>query len=269
MKVDAAKREVTGSVTSGNFCGYLSPERRESYYTLYFVASFDQPFKPGGGWQDAALTQGATEAHGGTTYGDRGHPPGRKGSGAWIAFDPAKTPLVNMRVGISYVSLANAHANLAAENPNVTMLEATRDAARKAWNDKLGQIAVNGGTKDEHVVFYTALYHVLLGENTYSDVIGEYLGFDKKVHKVEARAAHPIRQFLRLGCLSLAAAIGDMARSEDRLRHRAIASQPGEPEQRRVGSLDAYHRRDQRDEWRSVTAVASPRSMPSAGAISI
>jgi predicted alpha-1,2-mannosidase len=185
VKVDAAKREVTGSVTSGNFCGYLSPDRRESYYTLYFVAAFDQPFKPGGAWQDTTLTPGATEAHGGTTYGDRGHPPGRKGSGAWITFDPAKAPLVNMRVGISYVSLANARANLAVENPNGTTLEATRDAARKAWNDKLGQIAVRGGAKDERAVFYTALYHVLLGENTYSDVNGEYLGFDKKMHKVE------------------------------------------------------------------------------------
>ncbi|HTT98610.1 MAG TPA: hypothetical protein VMF58_11215, partial [Rhizomicrobium sp.] len=36
--VDPVKREVTGWVRSGNFCGYLSPDRRESYYTLYFVA---------------------------------------------------------------------------------------------------------------------------------------------------------------------------------------------------------------------------------------
>ena len=185
-KVDAAKREVTGSVTSGNFCGYLSPDRRESYYTLYFVAVFDKPFKPGGAWQDMTLMPGATEAHGGTSYGDRGHPPGRKGSGAWIAFDPVKAPLVNMRVGISYVSLANARANLDAESPKGATLEATRDAARKVWNDKLGQIAVTGGTKDERTIFYTALYHVLLGENTYSDANGEYLGFDKQVHNVAA-----------------------------------------------------------------------------------
>jgi predicted alpha-1,2-mannosidase len=184
VKVDPAAREVTGSVTSGNFCGYLSPDRRESYYTLYFVAVFDQPFTAGGGWHDMDVTKGAREAHGGTTYGDRGHPPGRKGSGAWINFDPAKTPVVNMRVGISYVSLANARANLEAEAPQGTTLESVRDAARKAWNAKLGQIAVKGGTKDERTVFYTALYHVLLGENTYSDADGSYVGFDKKVHRV-------------------------------------------------------------------------------------
>lgn len=185
VTVDAARREVTGSVTSGNFCGYLSPDRRESYYTLHFVAEFDQPFAPGGAWQDAAVTKGGTSARGGTSYGDRGHPPGRKGSGAWIAFDPMKTPSVTMRVGISYVSLANARANLAAEAPNGTRLEAVRDAARKVWNDSLGRITVKGGTRDERTVFYTALYHVLLGENTYSDANGEYLGFDRRVHRVE------------------------------------------------------------------------------------
>ncbi|HEX4533142.1 MAG TPA: GH92 family glycosyl hydrolase, partial [Rhizomicrobium sp.] len=184
VNVDPAKREVTGSVTSGNFCGYLSPDRRESYYTLYFVAAFDQPFTAGGGWHDMDIQKGAREEHGGTTYGGRGHPPGRKGSGAWISFDPAKTPVVDMRVGISYVSLANARANLEAEEPQGATLDSVRDTARKTWNAKLGQIAVKGGKMDERTVFYTALYHVLLGENTYSDVNGQYLGFDKKVHAV-------------------------------------------------------------------------------------
>jgi predicted alpha-1,2-mannosidase len=183
VRVDPQMREVTGSVVSGNFCGYLSPDRRESYYTLYFVAEFDQQFTAGGAWQDTMVTKGARESHGGTSYGDRGHPPGRKGSGAWISFDPRKTPVVNMRIGISYVSLANARANLEAENPKGTTLEGIRDAARKVWNEKLGAIAVKGGTKDERAVFYTALYHVLLEPNTYSDVNGDYLGFDRKVHK--------------------------------------------------------------------------------------
>ncbi|HEX3942744.1 MAG TPA: GH92 family glycosyl hydrolase [Rhizomicrobium sp.] len=180
------KREVTGSVTSGNFCGYLSPDRRESYYTLHFIAKFDAPFTEGGAWHDLALMKGARAAQGGTTYGERGHPPGRKGSGAWISFDPAKTPVVEMRVGISYVSLANARANLSAEQRNGTTLESARDTAREIWNRRLGAIAIAGGRKDERTVFYTALYHALLEPNTYSDVNGEYRGFDTKVHKVAA-----------------------------------------------------------------------------------
>jgi predicted alpha-1,2-mannosidase len=182
VNVDPEKKEVTGSVTSGNFCGYLSPDRRESYYTLYFVAEFDRDFSVGGTWQDMMLTKGAREVRGGTTYGDRGHPPGRKGSGAWISFDPLKAPVVNMRVGISYVSLANARANLDVESPKGTTLENARDAARNIWNKRLGEITVKGGAKDERAVFYTALYHTFLEPNTYSDVDGSYIGFDKKVH---------------------------------------------------------------------------------------
>jgi predicted alpha-1,2-mannosidase len=184
VAVDPDKREVTGSVTSGNFCGYLSPDRRESYYTLYFVAEFDQPFTAGGTWEGKAVHEGAREAHGGTTYGDRGHPPGDKGSGAWISFDPTKSPVVSMRVGISYVSPENARANLEAESPAGTTIENVREAAHKAWNARLGQIRVQGGSKDQRTVFYTALYHVLVEPNLFSDVDGRYLGFDGKVHAV-------------------------------------------------------------------------------------
>src|SRR5699024_3667214 len=106
VKVDKAAHTVTGSVTSGNFCGYLAKADQKSYYTLYFVAHFDQPFTATGTWHDANVHADATSAHGGTTYGDKGWPPTGKGSGAWVGF--AEGSDVHVRVGISYVSLANA-----------------------------------------------------------------------------------------------------------------------------------------------------------------
>ncbi|WP_257450078.1 GH92 family glycosyl hydrolase [Archangium lipolyticum] len=187
VKVDPEHRTVSGQVTSGNFCGYLAPDRHESYYTLYFVAEFDQPFTAGGTWVDGELKPGSTEARGGTTYGERGHPPGGKGSGAWIRFDSSKTPVVGVRVGISYVSEENARANLRAENPAGTSFDTVRQAARRAWNDRLGQIRITGGTEDERTVFYTALYHSLLHPNVYSDVDGRYRGFDQQVHQVSGQ----------------------------------------------------------------------------------
>ena len=45
-----------------------------------------------------------------------------------------------------------------------------------------GLITVKGGTEDEKRVFYTALYHALLHPNTFSDVNGQYIGFDDKIH---------------------------------------------------------------------------------------
>lgn len=184
LRIDPASRSVSGSVTSGNFCGYLAEDRRESYYTLHFVAQFDQPFEVGGTWKDEVLTPGAANGEGGTSYGTRGHPPAGRGAGGWISFDPAKAATVNVRIGISYVDEAGALANLRQENPAGTSLEATQAATRAAWNTLLGQVRVEGGTPDERTVFYTALYHAMLAPNLYSDADGRYRGFDGAVHRL-------------------------------------------------------------------------------------
>jgi predicted alpha-1,2-mannosidase len=62
-----------------------------------------------------------------------------------------------------------------------------REKSHAAWNDALSRIEIEGGTHDERVVFYTALYHSLMGENLYSDVDGRYMGMDGKVHEVADR----------------------------------------------------------------------------------
>ncbi len=180
--IDAARRTVRGSVTSGNFCGYLAEDRRESYYTLYFVAEFDQPFDVGGTWKDAEVQAGAQQGGGGTTYGSKGHPPAGKGAGGWISFDSKASPVVTARIGISYVDEAGARANLRAEAPAGTSLEQVQQQTRAHWNRTLGQVRISGGTPDERTVFYTALYHSLLAPNLFSDGDGRYPGMDGKVH---------------------------------------------------------------------------------------
>ena len=77
---------VSGSVTSGNFCGYLSPAGRRSYYTLHFVAVFDRPFTTVGTWQNDVVRQQSTTASGGTTYGTDGYPPAGRGLGRLRGF---------------------------------------------------------------------------------------------------------------------------------------------------------------------------------------
>jgi len=186
IRIDAAHRTVSGSVTSGNFCGYLSSDRRQSYYTLHFVALFDEDFTAGGTWTDSILSTGSTEAHGGTGYGDDGFPVPGKGSGGWISFDPARTPMVTVRIGISYVDEAGARANLEKESPPGTTIETIRAAARAAWNGQLGRIAISGGTADARTVFTTALYHALIDPGLASDVDGRYRGMDGEVHNLSS-----------------------------------------------------------------------------------
>lgn len=183
-EIDVAARTVRGSVTSGNFCGYLSPAIRRSYYTLHFVAEFDQPFVATGTWRDRALRPGALAARGGTGYDRRGAPFRGRGSGAWVTFDARDGAVVNVRVGISYVSLANAAENLRTENPPGATLESVRESARSAWNAALRTIRVAGGSEAQRRTFYSALYHALLHPNLYHDVNGEYRGFDGEVHRL-------------------------------------------------------------------------------------
>ncbi|WP_313144855.1 GH92 family glycosyl hydrolase [Stenotrophomonas sp.] len=185
--IDPATRTVRGSVTSGNFCGYLAEDRRESYYTLHFVAEFDQPFDVGGTWRDDTVQAGARKGGGGTTYGSKGHPPAGKGAGGWISFDAKRTPQVTARIGISYVDEAGARANLRRESPQGTTVAATQAATRAKWNELLGQVRVQGGTPDERTVFYTALYHAMLAPNLHSDGDGRYRGMDGKVHALAKR----------------------------------------------------------------------------------
>ncbi|MFE7974345.1 GH92 family glycosyl hydrolase [Streptomyces shenzhenensis] len=184
VKIDPARRTVSGSVTSGNFCGYLDPEGRRDYYTLYFTATFDRAFKATGTWQDDQLNPGATAASGGTGgFANGGRPVAGKGAGGYVEFEPGAGP-VHAKVGISYVSQAGAAANLAAENPSYRSFSDVRDAARRAWRERLGQIRVGGGTDAERTTFYTALYHALLHPNVISDADGRYRGSDGAVHRV-------------------------------------------------------------------------------------
>ncbi|HWC96089.1 MAG TPA: GH92 family glycosyl hydrolase [Candidatus Sulfopaludibacter sp.] len=188
VKIDKTKRIVTGSVTSGNFCGYIGRGEnvdRRSYYTLYFTAHFDQPFLATGAWQDDAVKPGETSASGGTTYGTAGYPPKGKGSGAWVSFDPAKSSQVNVRVAVSYVSVENAEANLRDESREKAKFEEVGQEAHAAWARLLSRIEIAGGTRDQQTVFYTALYHSLHHMNLASDVNGEYRGMDQKVHKID------------------------------------------------------------------------------------
>ena len=105
------------------------------------------------------------------------------GSGAWVTFDATSRATVTMKVALSYVSQADAWQNLSAEDPGwSTAGVAARTYAQ--WNQLLDRIRIAGGTASEQTQFYTALYHCLLDPSTFSDVNGDYTGFDDQVHTV-------------------------------------------------------------------------------------
>ncbi|KZN52806.1 alpha-1,2-mannosidase [Pseudoalteromonas luteoviolacea CPMOR-2] len=187
-KVDAEKGEVTGYVTSGNFCGYLGEYNQRDYYTLHFVAKINKTISGSGAWKDDVVDKNAQSSKGGMGYGDNGWPDIGKGSGLWINLDLKDGETAQMRVGISYVSLENARENLAKEQAEQSFAE-VRQKSQKAWETELSKVKVASDDTSKLRVFYTALYHSLFHPNVFSDVNGEYTGFDQKVHTVKGTQA--------------------------------------------------------------------------------
>jgi predicted alpha-1,2-mannosidase len=140
-------------------------------YRIHFAAEFDHPFTAHGVWQN----YGDAPAEGSSAEG--------RGAGGYVSFDTTN-PLdttVTAKIGVSFVSVANALANLDAEAGNKSFDDVHRDT-RSAWNDALNTVSVTGGTDADKIAFYTALYHAQQHPNIYSDVNGQYMGYDGQVH---------------------------------------------------------------------------------------
>lgn len=95
-------------------------------------------------------------------------------SGLVYQYESEQPHVVNLRLGLSFVSSDNARENLYTEQ-NGFDFERIRSDAEEQWEQELGKIQVEGGTSDERIVFYTALYHSLLMPMTFSDVNGDYV----------------------------------------------------------------------------------------------
>lgn len=87
--------------------------------------------------------------------------------------DLAEGEQITIQVGVSFVSVENAWENLEAEQKGLDF-DGILAQATERWNSDLGRIRVEGGTKEQQTIFYTALYHALIHPSTVSDVNGEY-----------------------------------------------------------------------------------------------
>ena len=102
---------------------------------------------------------------------------------AVLDFGASENKTIKVKVGISAVSVENAKQNLEKEIPGWDFDQVLADT-RSVWNKELSKIKIDA-TDSVSTVFYTALYHSLLAPYLYSDVNGEYRGFDGKTHKAE------------------------------------------------------------------------------------
>lgn len=62
------------------------------------------------------------------------------------------TPSLNLRYGVSLISVEQAKRNLEREINNYD-LKVLSEAGRRIWNEKLGKISVTGGSEQDKTVF--------------------------------------------------------------------------------------------------------------------
>jgi len=154
---------LTGTITAGGFCG--SPTK----YTIHVAYQFKTKPTSVALWQNGTLQDKATQASG-------------KRAAAWVDLGSQSTQIV--KVGLSYVSDENARANLRAEIPGWDF-DAVRKQTQARWEKALATVKVDGGTEAQRKIFYTGVYHELIGQTLFSDLNGEYPGMDGKIYKVK------------------------------------------------------------------------------------
>ncbi len=177
--VEATREGVTGNATvnaaAQEITGY-NPDRMDARFTTlqlphfkgYFVIQISKPFASFGTYQGTTLNSGATN----TTANN---------VGAYVTFGTSSDEQVLAKIGTSFISVAQARANLNAEIPNWDF-DGTKNGLRNTWNQKLSEVSIEGGTRDQRIQFYTGMYHCMLYPRLFSEHGHYYSAFDDQVH---------------------------------------------------------------------------------------
>ena len=165
--------EVEGYKLIGTFCYHPEDVR-----PVYFVAQFSKPAKNFGAWKKMPRYKAVEAAW--VSFNDEYKPYETYQKemvgddiGTYFSYDTEEGELIEVKVGISYVSIENARKNLEAEQTGFDF-EKTKLGAAFKWNEMLSRIEVEGGQKEDKTLFYSALYHLLLHPNILQDVNGDY-----------------------------------------------------------------------------------------------
>jgi predicted alpha-1,2-mannosidase len=151
LTLDASAQTAAGTLTtSGGMSGG---------FTLYYVVQFLQPWSA-----QHVFSEGNAPSNGSTASGTK--------VGAALDFALTGKP-VELRVGLSLVSLEGAKANLATELAGATFND-DRATAENAWVNRLNVARVFGGTVAQQAAFYSALHHAFVMPGVYSDSDGSY-----------------------------------------------------------------------------------------------
>ena len=145
-------------------------------YTVHFVVEFDQPITKFGSWTNDNIDENSKTLHAMNPTN----------AGAFVEFDTRRNPVIQVRTGISLVSVENAAQNLEQEisTPFQWDFDAVRKHQRDVWNALLQRAAVTSDDQREKMRFYTNMYRALCSRNTWSDVDGQWVDATETVRQL-------------------------------------------------------------------------------------
>jgi predicted alpha-1,2-mannosidase len=182
-------------VNDSTIVGYRFSKGWANDQRIFFTAVFSKPIKKFS-IADSTATLPKPEANGRRLIATAG-------------FQTQDQEQIQVRLGISPVSIENAAANIQAEIPRWNFEQVARQADA-AWNKELGKVVIKTNEPQQMKIFYTALYHTMIAPSIFNDHNGDYRGTDKKVYKQADftnlttfslwdtyRAAHPLFTILQ------------------------------------------------------------------------
>ena len=165
--------EIEGEKLMGTFC--YNPQ---AVFPIYFVLRVSREPSACGYWkhQRPMTAEAAWDTDQGRykLYTKYAREMAGDDIGYWFTYDDVQEgEQITVQMGVSFVSCENARENLDAEQGGFDF-DKVCAAASARWDADLSRIRVEGGTRTQKEVFYTALYHTLIHPNVLNDVNGEY-----------------------------------------------------------------------------------------------
>ena len=165
--------EFEGTRLLGTFC--YNPQ---AVFPMYFVVRVNKKPAAFGMWKkqpDLHNAQAQWDTYQGKykLYPGYGRDMAGNDIGYYMTYDLAKGEQVEVQVGVSFVSIEGARANLNAEQQGFNFDKTVADT-RAEWANTLNRISVEGGTDDQRRILYTALYHSQIHPTVLQDVDGKY-----------------------------------------------------------------------------------------------
>ncbi len=191
--IEAGREKSGGEVnidTLANSVRIVNRERQDAHlgpplynFGCHYTLRFSEPIASFGTWsRDGA---GGETRESGKTF-EKG-----SGAGCYVVFGEG-TDTVEVRIGSSFISSAQAEENMAAEIPENLSFDGIKAESKRIWDENLGKIRISGASDDDLAVFYTAFFKTLQFPREFSEYGRYYSPFDDGIHEGISYSAYSL-----------------------------------------------------------------------------